>query len=396
MLLASCSSAPPPKPSLGVAWAGPSSLYLHSDLGVKSQTVATAKHGDRLEVLEVRRRFVHVRTASGVEGWTDANQLLSDRQMDELRLLAASAAQLPSQGTAKVYDALNIHVQPYRQSPSFFQIPEGGTVEVIGHRRSPHSPPPAPAKPVAVRRAPAKKGKSKAGSTATALRLPPPPPKPPAGWMEEPKPHPAAPAPAPPGTAPAPADDDWYLVRKSDGEVGWGLARMLAMNVPDDVAQYAEGHRVTAYLPLDEVQDKDKGETKQDWFWTTASPGLHPYDFDSIRVFVWSTKRHHYETAYIERNVKGYYPVQAEVLPGQDAKAFSIVEEDKDGKLYRQTFAFNGFHIRVVSKTPYQPPAPLPEVQTTTGFDPEAAPSAPPSASLSTQVYDWWKKVRGK
>ena len=43
----------------------PSALTLRCDLGTKSQIVATAKHGDRLEVLETRRRFVKVRIGRG-------------------------------------------------------------------------------------------------------------------------------------------------------------------------------------------------------------------------------------------------------------------------------------------------------------------------------------------
>ncbi len=145
--------------------------------------VATVKHGDRLEVIETRRRFVKVRTAGGVEGWTDVNLLLSERQMSDLRRLAASAAKLPSQGAATVYEPLNIHAEPYRQSASFFQIPEGGSVEVIGHRITPHgAPPPAP-KPVAVHRAgPPKKAKPKA--QVSPLRPPPPPPRSSANWLE--------------------------------------------------------------------------------------------------------------------------------------------------------------------------------------------------------------------
>ncbi len=347
----------------------------------------------------MRRRFVRVRTASGTEGWTDASQLLSDRQMADLRLLAASAAKLPSQGAAKVYEVLNIHAEPYRQSPSFFQIPEGGTAEVIGHRVSPRSAPPVPSKPAVVHRATAsKKGKSKAGSGAAPLRPPPAPPPPPSNWMTVSKPHaqPAAPvAGAQPPGAPPP-EDDWDLVRTRNGDTGWGLARMLVMNVPEEVAQYAEGHRVTAYLPVGDVQDKVKGETKQNWLWTTASPGLRPYDFDSFRVFVWSSKRHHYETAYIERNVKGYYPVETQSVPGQDEKAFSVVLEDKDGKLYQRTFAFNGYHVRMVSKTPYQLPPALPEVHASGGFEPEPAPAAPSSTSWTAELHDWWRHVRGR
>lgn len=389
--LAACTSTAPPRPSTGVAYAGPAALNLRDDLGVKSKIVATLKHGDRLEVLETRRRFVKVRTAGGVEGWTDTNQLLSEGQMSDLRLLASSAAKLPSEGTAKVYETLNIHAEPYRQSPSFFQIPEGGTAEVVGHRVSPHTPPPQPRKPV-VHRAVAKKGRAKSGSAAPPLRPPPAPPSP--NWTKLSETF-AAPPPASAPASPVP-EDDWYLVRVPNGDTGWGLSRMLAMAVPDEVAQYAEGHRVTAYLPVGEVQDKDKGETKQNWLWTTASPGLRPYDFDSFRVFVWSSKRHHYETAYIERNVKGYYPVGTESLPGQDGKAFSVVLEDKDGKLYKRTFAFNGFRVRMISKDPYQPPPPLPEVHASGGFEPEAAPAAPSSTGLTSQLRDWWKHVRGK
>ena len=367
-------------------------LNLRVELGTKSQIAATVKHGEKLEVLETRRHFAKVRATSGAEGWTDINLLLSDRQMAELRVLATSAAKLPSQGTAKVYDALNVHAEPYRSSPSFFQIPEGGTVEVISHRRTPHTPPPTPSKAVTVHRAAANK---KAKGKTTAAPLAPPPSPPPPNWPELAKLHAEPAKPALPAAPPAP-EDDWNLVRTPSGDSGWALARMLVMEVPEEVGQYAEGHRITSYLPLGEVQDKEKGGTKQNWIWTTASTGLRPYDFDSFRVFVWSTKHHRYETAYIERNVKGYYPVLTESVPGQDEKAFSVVLEDKTGQLYRETFAFNGYHIRMASKSPCQLPPPLPEVHGLTSFEPEAPPAAPESGSLATRLHDWWARLRGK
>src|SRR5262249_4943099 len=110
--------------------------------------------------------------------------------------------------------------------------------------------------------------------------------------------------------APPPALDDWALVRTPNGDVGWALARMLGIALPDEVAQSAEVKRTAATLPLGEVHDKERNETKPNWLWTTASSGHVPYEFDSFRVFVWSIKHHRYETAYIERNVKGYYPVE--------------------------------------------------------------------------------------
>jgi hypothetical protein len=86
----------------------------------------------------------------------------------------------------------------------------------------------------------------------------------------------------------------------------------LYMAIPDDVAQYAEGHRITSYFALTDVRDGERGEAQlavDDH--RQRRGGDHPYDFDSFRVFTWSLRRHRYETAYIQRNVEGYFPVLA-------------------------------------------------------------------------------------
>ena len=232
---------------------------------------------------------------------------------------------------------------------------------------------PAPA----LRRAAAKKPKGKDSGKVASGPPPPVPPEPPSHWESLSRPRATdIPGYAPRSAAPVSAGlDDWNLVRTRDGKTGWVLSRMLTMAIPDEVAQYAEGHRITAYLSLGEVKDKDQNQAKYNWLWTTSSGGQHPYEFDSFRVFVWSTRRHRYETAYIERNVTGYYPVEAQPVPGQDGKAFSVVLEDKDGTLNRRTYAFSGYRVRMVSKTPFQPPPELPGVRVASGFDSTPAPA---------------------
>ena len=375
---------------------GPLTLNLRKDLGTGSSVVASARHGDKLDVIETRRRFVRVRTAAGLEGWTDFNLLLSEQQMNDLRRLAASAKQLPSQGAATVYESLNIHAEPFRQSPSFFQIPEGGKVDVIGHRLAPRNPPPAPKPPPLRRSASARKAKAPAKPNANAFLLPlPAPPPPPSNLEQLSRPHAAHEDDKPPLAGAPAALDDWNLVRTPGGDVGWALARMLIMAIPDEVAQYAEGHRITAYLALGEVLDRERNETKPNWLWTTLTGAHAPYEFDSFRVFVWSTRRHRYETAYIERNVKGYYPVETVSLPGQGEKAFSLVLEDKDGGLYKRTYGFSGYHVRMISRVPFQPAPPLPEVRASAGFE-SAPPPSPPAVTLGGRLREWRQKWLGR
>jgi hypothetical protein len=388
-LLTACTSNTPQQPSNGLAYVGPITLNIRKDLASKSPTVGTVKHGDKLDVLELRRHFIKVRTGQGIEGWTDSNLLLTDQQMGDLRHLAEDAAKLASQGTATPFDVLNMHSAPGRQSPSFFQIAENEPVEVIGHRLAPHVAALEPVQlPAPAKRSSPRKSKSKQSKGSQAPPMPPAPPVP-NDWKELSKPsvtdipHPAAPV-------VAQSYDDWDLVRTRDGKVGWVLARMLNMSIPDEVAQYAEGHRITAYLPLGEIQDK-QGQAKHNWLWTTSSAGQHPFEFDSFRVFVWSTKHHHYETAYIERNVEGFYPIEVAPLPG----AFSVVLREKDSKLYKRTYAFSGYHVRMISKDPYTPPAGLPEVRASRNFDPPPPP--PPAASgFSKKLGDLRKKWFGR
>ncbi len=364
---------------MGIAYAGPNTVNLREDLGPRASTVATLHHGERLEVLETRRRFVKVRTSQGVEGWTDGNYLLTQQQVSDLDRLAEFAARLPSQGAGTVYDTLNVHTAPNRQAPSITQIPEGGVIEVLVHRVAlRNAVMPAASPPVKLKnKSPDKIASSK---QATQGKEPPapPPPAPPANWLERSRPRAAdlpSDAVAPSADAPRPPSDDWYLVRTKDvrtgdEKAGWVLARQIWMSIPDEVAQYAEGNVVTAYLSLGKAGATDK----DNWLWTTTSSKSEAYDFDSFRVFIWSTKRSRYETAYIERKVKGWYPIEPQSVPGEDGKAFSLVLQDKDGQVYKKTYAFSGYRVKLVSKTPYSGPPAVPEVRTSRNFEDTRAP----------------------
>ena len=105
-----------------------------------------------------------------------------------------------------------------------------------------------------------------------------------------------------------PLMEDWWLARDAQGRAGWVLARMVDLDVPLEIAQYAEGQRFIAFFVLNEVQDGDKKVSEYLALLTEPKDG-QPFDFDKVHVFTWNVKRHRYETAYRERNMNGVLPV---------------------------------------------------------------------------------------
>jgi hypothetical protein len=84
------------------------------------------------------------------------------------------------------------------------------------------------------------------------------------------------------------------------------------VDVPLEIAQYAEGQRFVAFFALYEVQDNDQGVQKQIPQYLCLLTEPHdgePYDFDQVRVFTWNARKHRYETAYREHGLNGALPV---------------------------------------------------------------------------------------
>jgi len=338
--LAGCDAKPPAAPAIGHAYAGPATLSLHQEIDSKSPTVATAHHGDRLEIVAQRRRWYRVRTAAGAEGWTSDRELLDSAQMRRLKALAAETNGLPSQGVATTFSALNVHTEPSRQSPSFVQMKEHEKVDVIAHRLSLRGA--ALEKRELVPPRPKVEKKSKENDKKSKIPAPPAPPAPPppADWKELSKQ--GEPPPDETETPHGPVDD-WTLIRAGNGQSGWVLTSSLYMAIPDEVAQYAEGHRITSYFSIGKVRD---GDIQKDiWLWTTSEGLGEDHDFDGYRVFTWSVRRHRYETAFIQRRERGFFPVLAK--PGE----FSVCLEQPDGSRVRKMFRLLDTSVRAAGAT---------------------------------------------
>ena len=398
-ILAACGpGGPPPAKRIGEAFVGPAQLKIRSDIPLQSPPVTTVKHGDRLEILQTRRKFIRVRAPDGKEGWTDERSLLASADMDALHDLSKQTEKMPNQGVGTTYQPLNVHTQPSMTSPSFVQLKENDKFAVLQSVLLPRTDaqrtpliPPAPKKTKAP---PKEKRKSK-----VPLPPPPKPPEPPADWVELSRHADEVEAAATAPETPPAKTDSWSLIRTQAGQTGWVLTRLVSMAIPDEVAQYAEGRRIVSYFALGETSDGE--EKKKIWLWTTTTDSHAPWDFDSFRVFVWSLKRHRYETSYIERSIHGFAPVLVrEVDYGGKGLAgkypgFSICMDKKDGTRARRLFALIGQTIRYAGDQTCEPapsitvkaPAPLPAAAET-----PAAPQAPKEGFLQRMKKLFKKK----
>jgi SH3-like domain-containing protein len=227
--------------------------------------VGTVKNGERVEVLDHEKRFARVRTAAGIEGWIEQRYLVDEKTFEELQKLSQDNQNDPVQAPGVLRNDTNLHVTPGRETEHLYQLTSGAKVSILKRGTAEKPGAFAPVKPTTV----------KSGGKTT-----------PAG----------------------PVLEDWWLVRDANGRVGWVLARMVDVDAPLDIAQYAEGQRFVAFFVLDEVSDGDKKVPQYLCLLTEPHDGL-PYDYDQARVFTWNVRKHRYETAYREHGLNGVLPI---------------------------------------------------------------------------------------
>jgi hypothetical protein len=243
----------------------------------------------------------------------------------------------PPQGEVRALRTLNVHLEPYRWSPAIYQLSPDEGAELLRHQ--------------VVERLPEKPGKSADGQTQ----------------------------------APVTGEDDWYLLRLETGRAGWVLASGVYSAIPEDVAQYAERRRIVSYFALGEKEGRPAAN--KTWLWTQVSENNRPYDFDLVRVFLWSRQRQAYQTIKIERGLQGHLPVLIQERVETDRGAgpgFSIVVVDRKGERVQRTYALLRNHVVRVSEHP-APPPPSP----IRFASPEALPEPP---SLVNRLLSWWGK----
>ena len=98
-------------------------------------------------------------------------------------------------------------------------------------------------------------------------------------------------------------------MRDDQGRVGWVLARMVDVDVPLEIAQYAEGQRFVAFFVLDRGSRRRQEDSAISLPADRARTTACPTTTIRLRVFTWNVRKHRYETAYREHGLNGVLPV---------------------------------------------------------------------------------------
>jgi len=309
--------------------------------------VGTVHNGDRVEVLEKQRRFLRVRTDAGQEGWIEERSLIPQDVYDQFQKLATDNASTPVQARGTTRAELNMHLTPSREAEHLYQLKDGDKVEIL-RRATAEKNAPKPPKPAVVAQVkPGTTQKASSAPTAIARNAREPATSTAAAPM---KPTAVAAHAADEPSPPKPIMEDWYLVRDGSGHVGWVLLRMIDLDIPLDIAQYAEGQRIIGYFVLNTVEEDGKPQPQYLVLLNEPKDGL-AYDYNQIRVFTRNRPRHRYETAYREHNLEGYLPVKVghqDFGKEGDLPTFTIREMEDDGKIVELTYKLNGPIVRRV------------------------------------------------
>ena len=258
----------------------------------------TVKNGERVQVLEREKRFVRVRTQGGIDGWMEQRYLVSQQVFDGFQKLVQQVQNDPIQAAGTTRNDTNIHLEPSREAEHLFQLNQGAKVSVL--------------------------------KRATAEKVLP-------GTAPTPKAQGKAP------NSPTPIMEDWWLIRDPEQHVGWVLARLVDIDAPLEIAQYAEGQRIVAFFVLNEVVDGDKKVPQYLVLLTEPRDGMD-FDFNQARVYTWNVKRHRYETAYRERNLNGSLPTtvtQENFDKEGSLPVFVLRVKDNDGNVSERKYKLN-------------------------------------------------------
>ena len=266
--------------------------------------VGSLRSGDRLEISARTRNWARVRTADGLTGWVELKNLLDSRTYEGGQQLLREVASLPPQAEGHTTGVVNLRLDPSRDAAQLAQLTENQKLHVFG-RRMVERPSPVDQPSVEKTR------------------------------------------------------DAWYLIR-ADSRAGWVLGRFVALDIPEALSRYAQGTNSVAWVVISTVEED--GQSIPEYL-VADRIGSQDVDFTHIRVFTWWVKNHEYVTAYVESDLKGYFPIRVAFLNG--AHYFRLRLRDDEGQEYQKVYRLFDTITRTIGTVP--------------GWESDALPTTPES-----------------
>ena len=301
--LAGCGVAPAPSVPEQTYYSR-NGVELLAGIEPEAPVIGMLEFDTQAQILETHRSYVRVRTGTQLEGWVPRALLIDDPHRRALRRLTRECEAVPNQGLFRSRDTLNVHVEPYRWSPTFYQLTKDQGFQVLDR--------------MLVDRLPE--------SAATSRQ-----------------------APAPTG------QDFWYLVRIPEiNQAGWLIGNMAYADIPLEVAKLAGGLAINAYFAIGAVHDQSLDASKPTWLWVQSERGNEAHDFDRLMVFQWNSRLDRYSIVRRDSNLTGYLPIETVPEIGTQhgtGTGFRVLTE-LNGKLHERTYAYVNNRVYLLEEEP--------------------------------------------
>jgi hypothetical protein len=278
-------------PALEVAYVLPASVQVVDTPAEVRIVVGRLSSGARVEITARTRNWARVQSNDGVKGWVELKDLLDSPTYESGMQLLREVLSIPPQAEGHTSGVVNLRIEPSRDAAQLAQLTENLKVQVFGRRMVDR-----------------------------------------------------------PGSADQPTEakirDAWYLIRAGQ-RAGWVLGRFVALDIPTELSPYAQSTNLVAWVVINTVDDAGQ---KIPEYVAADRAGTQDVDFSHIRVFTWWVKNHHYVTAFVESDLKGYFPIRVATIGG--APYFRIRLMDDQGNKYQKVFRLFDTITRPVGTVP--------------------------------------------
>jgi hypothetical protein len=131
---------------------------------------------------------------------------------------------------------------------------------------------------------------------------------------------------------------------------GWVLARFIELDMPETLRDYATtaGMRPVAWFVLNYVSDEAEGKAQYLMAGNHGGFGVEgeSCDFNSLRVYTYGSVRKRYETAYVEGNLCGYFPIRVAKQPRTGDPEFRFTALDSSGTKEERVYTMHQTSVR--------------------------------------------------